>query len=212
MAIDRRDFLNNAGALGLAAMAVPSGMAQAQESGSAAGDVGGLNVPFTGVSEFGKNPNMEFAFEIDLDFTRTQNIENMPTGGGRGVVYLDGGTVRGPLLNGKAVPDSGGDWSSFRPDGVLSFDARYMLEANDGTLILLRNHGFLWGRETDTMDKIRAWIFDGGPEVPHSEYYLRCSPRFEVESGKYDWLMRHVFVGVGTRKEHGNTIRYYALL
>ncbi|MCC7461646.1 MAG: DUF3237 family protein, partial [Gammaproteobacteria bacterium] len=46
----------------------------------------------------------------------------------------------------------------------------------------------------------------------HDEYYLRANPTFEVQTGPYDWLMRHVIVGVGERKGDGNLIRYYALL
>lgn len=159
-----------------------------------------------------EQPHLEYVFEIDLDFTRVQNIDNMPTGAGRGAVYVDSGEFRGPKLNGTVVPNSGGDYALFRPDGVLSFDARYMLEENDGTLIMLHNKGYLWGRYPDTMEKIRAWIFDDGPVVPESEYYLRANPTFEVETGKHDWLMRYVIVGVGKRKEHGNVVRYYALL
>jgi hypothetical protein len=35
---------------------------------------------------------------------------------------------------------------------------------------------------------------------------------FETEKGPHEWLMRHVFVGIGRRRKDGNTIRYYALL
>jgi hypothetical protein len=127
-------------------------------------------------------------------------------------VYLDSGTITGPRLNGIAVPNSGGDYALFRPDDVLSFDARYMLQENDGTLIMIYNKGYLWGRYADTMTKIRAWIFENGPVVPESDYYLRAFPTFEVEKGKHDWLMRHVIIGIGKRKEAGNIVRYYALL
>lgn len=157
-------------------------------------------------------PNLEFIFEVDLDFQRVHSIPDMPTGFGRGAVYVDAGRVRGPRLNGTVIPNSGGDWAMFRPDGTLSFDARYMIESDDGELILLHNKGFLWGRKPDTMERIRHWIFNGGPAVPENEYYLRSAPTFEVSTGKYDWLTRHVIIGVGKRKEHGNTLRYYALL
>jgi hypothetical protein len=157
-------------------------------------------------------PRLEFAFEVRLKFTRVQNIPNMPSGAGRGAVYVDEGSFEGPRLRGRVVPNSGGDYSLFRPDDVLSFDARYMLQESDGTLILLYNRGYLWGRKPDTMQKLRAWIFAGGPEVPHAEYYLRSFPTFEVQTGKHDWLMKHVFIGIGERKQDGNLIRYYALL
>lgn len=157
-------------------------------------------------------PKLEFVFQIRLWFTRVQNIERMPSGAGRGAVYVDRGTIEGPRLNGTVVPSSGGDWALFRPDGVLSFDARYMLQAGDGALILLRNRGYLWGRTADVMPRIRRWIFEDGPPVPHAEYYLRAFPTFEAQVGPHDWLMRHVIVGIGERQRDGNLIRYFALL
>jgi hypothetical protein len=157
-------------------------------------------------------PRLEFAFEIRLWFERVQMIPGTPSGGSRSAVYVDRGEISGPRLTGKAVPNSGGDYAQFRPDGVASFDARYMLQADDGALILLRNQGYLWGRRPDTMDRLRAWAFAGGPPVAHEEYYLRCVPTFEVSAGKHEWLMRHAFVGTGERKPDGNLIHYYVVL
>jgi len=160
----------------------------------------------------GQPPRLEFAFELRMRFTRVQNIAAMPSGAGRGAVYVDGGEFQGPRLRGKAVPNSGGDYALFRPDGVLAFDARYMLQEDDGTLILLHNRGYLWGRQPDTMQRLRDMAFAGGPPVAPTEYYLRASPTFEVETGRHDWLMRHVFVGIGERRSDGNLVRYYALM
>jgi hypothetical protein len=157
-------------------------------------------------------PRLEFAFEVRLRFTRVQNIASMPTGAGRGAVYVDSGEFSGPHIRGKAVPNSGGDYALFRPDGVLQFDARYMLQEEDGTLILMQNRGYLWGRRPETMQKLRDMAFAGGPTVDPSEYYLRAAPSFEVEKGRHDWLMRHVFVGMGERKSDGNLVRYYKVL
>jgi len=157
-------------------------------------------------------PRLEFAFEVRLRFTRVQNIASMPTGAGRGAVYVDSGEFSGPYIRGKAVPNSGGDYALFRPDGVLQFDARYMLQEDDGTLILMQNRGYLWGRNADTMKKLRDMAFAGGPTVDPSESYLRAAPSFEVEKGRHDWLMRHVFVGLGERKADGNLVRYYKVL
>jgi hypothetical protein len=168
--------------------------------------------PFGSARSTLQEPKLEFAFEVRLHFTRVQNIEKMPTGAGRGAVYVDSGEFSGPRLRGKAVPNSGGDYSLFRPDDVLAFDARYMLQEDDGTLILVNNRGYLWGRNADTMDRLRKMAFAGGPTVDPSEYYLRAFPTFEVNVGKHDWLMRYVFVGVGERKADGNLIRYFALM
>ena len=157
-------------------------------------------------------PELEFAFEVRLRFTRVQNIASMPTGAGRGAVYVDSGEFSGPNIHGKAVPNSGGDYALFRPDGVLAFDARYMLQEDDGTLILMQNRGYLWGRHPDTMQRLRDMAFAGGPTVDPADYYLRAAPTFEVQAGKHDWLMRHVFVGFGERKADGNLVRYFKVL
>jgi len=165
-----------------------------------------------GAAKYAPLPGLEFAFEVRLRFTRVQNIASMPTGAGRGAVYVDSGEFSGPYIRGKAVPNSGGDYALFRPDGVLQFDAKYMLQEEDGTLILMQNRGYLWGRRADTMQRLRDMAFAGGPTVDPGEYYLRAAPSFEVEKGRHDWLMRHVFVGLGERKSDGNLVRYYKVL
>jgi len=157
------------------------------------------------------NPRLEFAMEVRLKFPRVQSIPNSPWGGTRSAVYVESGTFEGPRLRGTAVPGSGGDYAYFRPDDVAVFDARYMLEEEDGTLILLNNRGFLWGRQPDTMEKLRDWAFRDGQPVEQQDYYLRGNPSFECSVGKHDWLTKHVFVGVGERRADGNVLRYYAL-
>ena len=159
-----------------------------------------------------ENPRLEFALEVRLRFPIAHMIPNTPAGGGRSAVYVESGSFEGPKLRGKAVPHSGGDYAYFRPDEVAVFDARYMLEEDDGTLILLNNRGFLWGRKPGTMQRLRDWAFNGGQPVPHKEYYLRGNPTFECSIGKHDWLTKHVFVGVGERRPDGNCLRYYALV
>jgi len=155
---------------------------------------------------------LEFAFDLRVRFTRAQNINDMPTGAGRGAVYVDGGTFEGPRIKGTIVPNSGGDYALFRPDGTLSFDARYMLQEEDGTLIMLYNAGFLWGRKPDTMQRLREMAFNNGPAVDPAEYYLRSQPRFEAPTGRHDWLTRHVFVGYGERRADGNIQRIYSVV
>ncbi|MFV0644194.1 MAG: DUF3237 domain-containing protein [Sphingomonadaceae bacterium] len=158
------------------------------------------------------NPRLEFTMEVRLQFPHAYMIAETPWGGTRSAVLVESGTFEGPKIRGRAVPHSGGDYAYFRPDGVACFDARYLLEADDGTLILLNNKGFLWGRKPDTMERLRKWAFEGGEPVAHEEYYLRGNPGFECPSGKHDWLTKHVFIGIGERKPDGNLLRYYALV
>jgi hypothetical protein len=159
-------------------------------------------------------PRLEFAFEVHLKFYRTPSISNVPIGGSRGYVCLESGTFSGPNISGKAVPYSGGDYAHFRSDGVTSFEARYLLEEDDGTRILLNNHGYSWFRDEDAA---RKWeeIKDGkreGKAVDPSTYYFRTFPTFEAPVGKHDWLTKTVIVGSGARALDGNVIRYYKVL
>jgi hypothetical protein len=158
-----------------------------------------------------ENPVLEFAFECRLMFTRVFAIPEVHNGGFRSAVLVDEGIFEGPSIRGKAVPNSGGDYAHFRDDDTAVFDARYLLEVDDGTIIYMQNKGFLWGRKPDAMARLRAWAFEGGDPVAHEDYYLRAQPTFETPKGKHDWLTRHVFVGVGERKPDGNLVRYYAL-
>ena len=156
-------------------------------------------------------PNLDFAFECRLMFTRVFAIPGVHNGGFRSAVLVDDGHFEGPRLRGRAVPNSGGDYAHFRDDDTAVFDARYLLEVDDGTIIYMQNRGFLWGRHPGTMAALRAWAFEGGPEVSPEHYYLRAQPSFETPRGPHDWLTRHVFVGVGERKPDGNLVRYYAV-
>ena len=158
-----------------------------------------------------EQPRFEFAMEVRLRFTRVQQITQLPTGGVRSAVYVDSGEFQGPRLKGKAVPNSGGDYAHFRADDTAVFDARYLLETDDGEIIYMQNRGYLWGRKPDSMQRLRAWAFEGGDPVAHEDYYLRAQPTFETSKGKYDWMTRHVFIGVGERKPDGNFVHYYAL-
>ena len=159
-----------------------------------------------------ENPRLELVMEVRLQFPEAYSMAPVPRGGMRSAVLVKGGTFEGPRLKGRAIPGSGGDYAYFRPDDVASLDARYLLEEEDGTIILLENKGFLWGRKPDTMQRLRDWAFRGGDPVPHDEYYLRSSTSFECPAGKHDWLTKHVFIGVGERRSDGNRLRYYALV
>ena len=168
--------------------------------------------PFAGPFSTLDNPRLELVMEVRLSFPEVYTMAPLPGGGMRTAVLVQGGTFEGPLLKGRAVPGSGGDYAYWRGDDVSALDARYLLEEEDGTAIMLQNRGFLWGRKPNTIERLRAWAFRGGEPVPHDEYYLRSQTTFECAQGQHDWLTKHVFVGVGERRADGNLLRYYALV
>ncbi len=168
--------------------------------------------PFTAPFSTIDNPRLEMVMEVRLDFPEAYSMVPLPGGGMRTAVLVQEGRFEGPLLKGKAIPGSGGDYAYWRGDEVACLDARYLLQEDDGTVIMLMNKGFLWGRQPDTMQRIRDWAFNGGAPVDHGEYYLRSQTTFECAAGKHDWLTKHVFIGVGERRTEGNRLRYYALV
>lgn len=150
-------------------------------------------------------PKLEFVFKIDLEFELRTQTGPIGTGGHRGMVTVRGGKIEGPRLNGRVIPGSGGDWAHFRPDDVIDIDARYMLEASDGTLIYFRNTGYIHGQPKE-MGLVLTRRFDP------STYYFRTRPIIEAPRGPHEWLSRHMIIGYGERTIPGNTIEYYLVL
>ena len=152
--------------------------------------------------------NFEHAFDIRINFDRRwQTGAIHPGGPSHGYTSIgDGCTVSGPLLSGKLVDYSGADWPVIRTDGVVELNAHYMIEADDGALIYIRNLGYVHGKLE------RA---DGTTLPP----YFRCTPYFRAPDGPHEWLNRTVIVGVGQRRpklteadepDH-SLFRYYAV-
>lgn len=151
------------------------------------------------------HPKMSYAFTIGIKLSAPRYLSPSGTGQTRAVIYAESGTVEG-RINGKVIPMSGGDWSTVRADDVLDFDARYMLELDDGTVVYLQNRGFRWA-PPEAMQAMREQ-----KEIPHSSYYMRVAPRFEVAAGPHDWLNRYVFVGVAEKVPFANRIHYFQVL
>jgi hypothetical protein len=114
----------------------------------------------------------EFALEVlaecDARFdlgTRSQ--------GQRRFIPIVGGSFEGPRIRGRVLP-GGGDWQLQRPDGVLEVEARYTLQADDGTLIYIHNSGVV---------------------IRSATPYARTTPRFEAPpNSAHAWLNQAIFV------------------
>jgi hypothetical protein len=144
------------------------------------------------------------AFDIRMNFDKRWLIG--PVSGGANVGYTsigEGSTVSGPMLNGKLVDYSGADWPIVRQDGVVELNAHYMIEADDGARIYIRNMGYVHG-----------------PLSADIPAYFRCTPYFRAPVGPHEWLNRTVVIGVGQRRpklkpedppDH-SLFRYYAVL
>lgn len=150
--------------------------------------------------------DMEFAFRIKLMLGMRQKTGPLPQGSTRGFVSAAGGEIDGPLLQGRVVPNSGGDWALYRDDHTVMFTAHYMLEASDGTLIYMRNTGY---RHASPEVAARQEALE---PVDPSEYYMRVSPQFDTPVGPHDWLTRHVLIGTVQRQADHSVFYYYKVL
>ena len=157
----------------------------------------------------------QHAFDIRINFDRRWMVGPGPVSGGGQVGYTSVGTgctVSGPRLNGILVDHSGADWPMVRSDGVVELNAHYMIQADDGALIYIRNLGYVHG-------PLRA-PGQGPDEAPALAPYFRCTPYFRAPEGPHGWLNRTVIVGVGQRvpkvtpedpADH-SLFRYYAVI
>lgn len=147
-------------------------------------------------------PTFEYVFEVHLEVGERREV--LPRrAGGRGFGPIIGGTIQGPGLRGRVVP-GGADWPLLRPDGVLVFDAKYLLESHDGHLIQIHNRGIRRG-SPDVMSRLRA-----GERIDPAQYYFITTPMFEAaDDGPYAWLNDFMFVGKGMRRPEGSIIEFY---
>lgn len=151
-------------------------------------------------------PQLEFAFTVDIALTRPVWVEPSSMGTTRAGIWAAEGTFEGPRIKGRVIPMSGGDYPLVRPNGVIDFDARYFLEADDGTVIYLQSRGYRWA-EGDAMERMAR-----NEPVGPDEYYMRVSPKFDVPEGPHDWLGKHVFIGVAEKLPRANRIHYFMVL
>ncbi len=131
---------------------------------------------------------LEHVFDIRINFKdRWMWGPIHPGGPSHGYTSVLSGLVEGPRLNGKVVDVSGADWPVVRTDGVVELQAHYMLEADDGAKIYIRNLGYVYGPRP------------AGNGLPERPGYFRCTPYFRAPDGPHEWLNRTVIVGGGER-------------
>ena len=158
---------------------------------------------------------LNWAFCVSIFFNERIRIQS---DSGRVFVPAVGGEVWGPRLQGRVVPYSGADYA-----GAHGLDATYALEASDGALIQIENHGYmkrLDGKKTPRVPApprkpgtVPNQSFDAPPDsqVP---LRMRLMPVFDAPDGPHAWMSRAVFVGHGGRYQNpDHTIfTYYEVL
>lgn len=148
---------------------------------------------------------LEPALEIRITLGKRQHIR-VASDFTRGAVLIGEGTFSGLGMKGRIVPASGGDFPLVSAEGNGRFESQYLLETDDGALILKRSSGVRYA-SPEVVKKLLA-----GEEVDPHSYYMRMTPRFEAPAGPHDWLNRSLFIGVGRRNPTGSLFRYWKVI
>ena len=134
---------------------------------------------------------MNFEFEFMLAATLKPPVEiGAGPFGVRRYYEVNGGTVEGKRLKGKALT-GGGDWLLVGADGFARLDVRAQFVTEDGASIYASYPGLL-----ELNQKVGQAIASGG-STDYGDQYFRTMPRFETGDPRYAWLNQNLFVAEG---------------
>jgi hypothetical protein len=131
-------------------------------------------------------------FTIHAELGEIRHFGQTPYGERR-VIDILGGRIEGPRLKGRILP--GADWQIVRPDGVTDLQARYAIETDRGTRILVTSDGLRHGPPEVIAALAR------GDQVDPARYYFRTLMRFETADPTLAWLNRILALGTGAREK-----------
>lgn len=148
----------------------------------------------------------ELLFDMVVDLQPKLNFGAGPLGT-RVLFGSAGGTFEGPALRGEVLP-GGGDWTLFRPDGVMTLDVRLSLRTTDGDLIHMC-YGGRWVVPAELRTAIAD--LDTRHTIDPARYYFRTNPLFETGAKRCQWLNDLVCVGRGFLVQGGVGYRVFAV-
>ena len=140
------------------------------------GGVALLAAPLAAEPPRDDEPGLIFVYEAIVTLEPMVEIGRTPLGMRRRVP-ITGGSFAGPRIRG-TVLSGGADWQLQRADDWTVIEADYMMRAQDGALIHVRNVGLTNSRVAGATSR-----------------YLRAVPRFEAPDGPHGWLNQAIFIG-----------------
>ena len=147
-------------------------------------------------------PELEHVCDLAVTISAPVEVGVTPMGLRR-MIPITGGVIEGPLLSGRVVP-GGADHQLIVADGTTAhLDARYVIEAEDGTRIFVHNTAVRYASRDDSLR-----IMQGLPVAPEAVYF-RCQPRMEATSAAHDWLNHCMLVGTGVRLPDGVYLSFF---
>jgi hypothetical protein len=141
------------------------------------------------MSDNSRHPfTLDFLANVNVPLNKTPEIIGVTPEGLKADFFLIGGSVSGPKLNAKVLPE-GGDWMTLRPDGIGVLGVRATLETPEGGLIYASYSGVFELGE----DGYQNFLNKKWPPQP----LLRTAPKFLTAHPNYLWLNRLQCIGIG---------------
>ncbi|THG33279.1 DUF3237 domain-containing protein [Naasia lichenicola] len=147
-------------------------------------------------------PTLEFVFELRVEVSEPIRVGRTASED-LNVTPIVGGTIDGPRLRGKVL-GVGADWWVTR-GATTQLDARYLIEAEDGSAIDVVNRGY-WHAGPE----LEKRLF-GGEAVGEDELYYRTAFAFQTGSEAHRWLTEAQFVGYARPEPGFVCIRVFRL-
>ena len=148
-------------------------------------------------------PGLTFLAELSVTVAEPIDVGPAPEGHRR-VIPITGGTISGPVLNGRVLP-GGADYQILRSATLTELDARYVVETDDGDRIFVHNSALRHGSARDIE------LLNSGAAVDPSRIYFRCWPRLTTASPTLDWLNTRLMLGTGVRQPGRVVIRIFTV-
>lgn len=139
-------------------------------------------------------PAVDFVFELRVEVAEPIRVGRTDSED-LNVSPIIGGTVSGPRFTGRVLP-VGADWWVTR-GATTQLDARYLIQAEDGSAIDVANRGY-WHADEAVEQRLRA-----GEDVGESDLYYRTAFVFQTGADAYRWLTEAQFIGYA-RPEPGH--------
>ena len=149
-------------------------------------------------------PSLEFFCELNVQLDPPLIVGETPHGE-RKIIPITGGTVSGPVVNGKII-SGGADWQLLRQDGVIEIEAHYQFKTEDNVVIYIKNIGLRVASPEVALKLAK------GERVDESQYYFRGMPKFEAPKGVYGWINDCLFLCTGQRLPTSVLIRVWRIL
>jgi hypothetical protein len=125
--------------------------------------------------------------------------------GERRVVPITGGFVEAEGWSGKVLA-FGADFQRYPSAEVAILEARYVIETDDGSHIVVENSAIRSGSAAD----LRSLM--SGEAVDPARIYFRCVPRLHTAvTSPHAWINGRIFIGTGQRNADTVVIDIFAV-